>query len=154
VRQVAKRALVALGTRVPRHYLERAEIALQYMRLGRWMRGHGFAPPRLRDRAAVFDAILQRVRHERVLYLEFGVYRGASMRYWSERLRHPGAILHGFDSFEGLPEEFCASSGLSRGYFSTGGAAPVIQDSRVWFCKRGGFRTPCRATRCLTITSW
>ena len=44
------------------------------------------------------------VQDQRVLYLEFGVFRGRTIRYWSRKLRHPETRLHGFDSFEGLPD--------------------------------------------------
>lgn len=54
------------------------------------------------------------------------------MVYWSRSLKHPESILHGFDSFEGLPE----SSGIwSKGQFNTGGNIPNISDSRVQFFK-------------------
>jgi hypothetical protein len=39
-------------------------------------------------------------------------------------------MLHGFDSFEGLPDVF---DGLPRGYFSTQGKVPRINDPRVRF---------------------
>jgi hypothetical protein len=66
------------------------------------------------------------------LYLEFGVANGASMRYWSELLSRPDAILHGFDTFEGLPEDW----GLAdKGAYTAGGRIPVIADRRVSFFK-------------------
>jgi hypothetical protein len=66
------------------------------------------------------------------LYLEFGVAAGNSMRTWSEFLRHPESILHGFDCFEGLPE---AWGECPKGTFSTGGTVPKIDDRRVQFFK-------------------
>ena len=35
-------------------------------------------------------------------YLEFGVFTGGTMRFMARRVG--GRIIHGFDSFEGLPE--------------------------------------------------
>jgi len=64
-------------------------------------------------------------------YLEFGVYEGASMREWCSLNRNPGSRFFGFDSFEGLPEDW--HSGKRKGAFSTGGKAPTIADSRVTF---------------------
>jgi hypothetical protein len=54
------------------------------MKLGRWMRDHGFYFARqVADRWAVFDEVISRVQNQRVLYLEFGVDRGRTTRYWS-----------------------------------------------------------------------
>jgi hypothetical protein len=107
---------------------------VNHMRIGRWMRDHGFQFDRaLPDRWDVFDVMLQRVQDERVLYLEFGVFKGRTTRYWSARLRHPESVLHGFDSFEGLPEEW---AGHAKGHiFDAQGEIPVIDDPRVRFFK-------------------
>ncbi|TMM25517.1 MAG: class I SAM-dependent methyltransferase [Actinobacteria bacterium] len=122
------------GARTPSGVLYSLQMALNYLRLGRWMREHGFEfTERLPRRGALYDFIAERIRDRKVLYLEFGVHRGWSMRYWSEALRHPEAMLHGFDSFVGLPEDFDAPGGYPKGHFSTGGAAPEIADSRVTF---------------------
>jgi hypothetical protein len=55
------------------------------------------------------------------------------MRWWSRALRHPESRLHGFDSFEGLPEDFDVAGGYPKGRFSTGGVPPQIDDLRVEF---------------------
>jgi hypothetical protein len=68
-----------------------------------------------------------------VLYLEFGVYEGRATRYWSTTLTNPLSHLHGFDSFEGLPEAW--SNLLEKGTFSTNGRIPKIDDPRVQFYK-------------------
>jgi Methyltransferase domain len=67
-----------------------------------------------------------------VLYREFGVYQGYSIRYFSERLTSAHTSLYGFDSFEGLPQRW---GKLDAGTFTTGGAIPAIADSRVHFVK-------------------
>jgi hypothetical protein len=41
-----------------------------------------------------------------VLYMEFGVHRGATTRYWSKLVCNPRSKLHGFDSFEWLSENW------------------------------------------------
>lgn len=66
------------------------------------------------------------------LVLEFGVYHGRSLRLLAAH--SPGAV-HGFDSFEGLPEAWSDAEGA--GAYSTGGRRPRV-DARVrlhagWF---------------------
>ncbi len=66
-------------------------------------------------------------------YLEFGVFQGASMRHWLELNRHEASRFYGFDSFEGLPEDW--RPGQGKGHFDAGGLAPGIDDPRVEFIK-------------------
>jgi hypothetical protein len=103
------------------------------------MREQGFhVERRLPDRNAVFGCVAERVADERVLYLEFGVLRGKSLRWWSEALRHPESRLHGFDSFEGLPEPFDVGGPYGKGACNAQGIIPDLDDPRVelypgWF---------------------
>ena len=123
--------LTLIGSRCSKYQLRQIQAAVNYLRLGRWMVDRNFHfEQRLRDRTAVFDRVASRMRDKRVLYLEFGVYQGATMRYWSRQLRNPEAKLHGFDSFEGLPEDWGPHA---KGHFDTGGAVPKIDDVRVKF---------------------
>jgi O-methyltransferase len=66
-------------------------------------------------------------------FLEFGVYTGHSIRFWSQMNRDPQSRFIGFDSFEGLPEDWTKK--LPRGTFDVGGAVPQIDDERVSFVK-------------------
>jgi O-methyltransferase len=72
-------------------------------------------------------------------YLEFGVYRGASIGEWSRLNRHPISRFYGFDSFEGLPEQWnggvLGRDSMARGSFDVSGQVPVIDDRRVEFIK-------------------
>jgi len=109
-------------------------VLLDYVRVGQWMRQHGFAfPCPVRRREDLFDLVGSEVGNRRTLYMEFGVWQGASMRYWSKTLSSPSAILHGFDSFEGLPEVWRDRDDKGQGHFSTRGAVPDIPDPRVRF---------------------
>ena len=61
-------------------------------------------------------------------YLEFGVSRGDSLRWWVAHLKHQDTQLHGFDTFTGLPEGW--------GIYSAGDMAANadklgVEDSRV-----------------------
>jgi O-methyltransferase len=66
-------------------------------------------------------------------FLEFGVFRGESIGQWTAYHQHPESRFYGFDSFEGLPEDWRGSQ--KRGHFSVSGALPQIEDPRVRFIK-------------------
>jgi hypothetical protein len=126
-----KAGLVRAGAYVPARLVHDLNAAANYLDVGHWMRERELGSmSRVASREGVFDAILTEVGSEAVLYLEFGVYRGASLRYWSERLTSPDAHLHGFDSFEGLPETWAYDH--PRGRFAVSGP-PTINDPRVRF---------------------
>jgi hypothetical protein len=63
-------------------------------------------------------------------YLEFGVYRGASLAWWAQNNQHPDTRLYGFDTFTGLPEPWGA---LKEGTYTAHGKLPEIGDARVSF---------------------
>jgi len=64
-------------------------------------------------------------------YLEFGVFRGDSLRSWCKLNASPESRLFGFDSFEGLPEDWTTER--PRSSFTTSGKTPDIGDPRVHF---------------------
>jgi len=134
--QLFKRCLTIVGARMSAHGLHQLQMVINYMKLGSWMAENDFhIERRVPDRSAVFAAVAKQVHDKQVLYLEFGVFRGASMRYWSSALKHPKTRLHGFDSFEGLPEDFDVDGPYVKGTFDVGGEIPQIDDSRVQFFK-------------------
>lgn len=78
----------------------------------------------------VSDALLDGGR-KAIDYLEFGVYEGASLCIWCSLNKNASSRFFGFDSFEGLPEDW--HSGKRKGAFSTGGEPPEVADPRVRF---------------------
>jgi len=84
-------------------------------------------------RFEMYDFLLKKEDlNSKIIYLEFGVAKGSSFQWWVEHNQHPDSQFFGFDSFEGLPEDWHI---LKKGFFSTGGAMPNIQDSRCQFIK-------------------
>jgi hypothetical protein len=125
-------ALVRLGSKLPERVHYELNGALNYLWIGGWMRTHNFVPRNtLPDRYALFDEILVSVGDSKLIYLEFGVSSGDSLRYWVSRQSSPASEFHGFDSFEGLPADWVL--GRPAGHFSTGGTPPEIDDPRVRF---------------------
>ena len=129
-----KELLTRMGAWCSRRTVHRLGAALNYLEVGRWLGEFGAdTSRRFPDRFRLYDFIVDRIGDRPVLYLEFGVYRGESLRYWAAKLAHPESRLVGFDSFEGLPEDFNLT--LRRGAFSTGGEPPALDDPRVTLVK-------------------
>jgi hypothetical protein len=126
--------LTRLGALLPARAIYGLNASIGYLELGRWMRAKGYdTRRRFSRREELFDLVGKQVRDREVLYLEFGVAQGQATRYWSKLLLNPKSKLHGFDSFEGLPENWLPHR--QKGCFSTGGAIPQIDDNRVHFLK-------------------
>jgi len=90
----------------------------------------------LRGREELWRRTLQHTGSDDILLLEFGVFEGDSMRSFVQLNRSQGSRFYGFDSFEGLPEDW---RGLSAHHFDVAGSIPEIDDGRVTFVK-GWFR--------------
>jgi hypothetical protein len=132
-----KTFLVNAGSHCGPKTLHLLSSSVNYLEVGHWMKSQGFhTPRRLRKRRELFHQIAERVGGKKVLYLEFGVAKGTSMRYWSQLLSSPACVFHGFDTFEGLPEEWRLGD---KGAYSANGSVPEIADSRVKFF-RGMFQ--------------
>jgi O-methyltransferase len=131
-RAAVKVGLVRLGSRLPERVHYELNAALNYLWAGAWTRRRGFVPLQtVPDRYAIFDRILEAAGSSKLVYLEFGVGTGDSMRYWASAHTNAASELHGFDSFEGLPSDWIL--GRPAGHFSTGGTPPEIGDSRIRF---------------------
>ena len=128
-----KEALTHIGARLSQNQIAQAHAVVDYLKAGRWLKDHGFSfEQRTEDRTQVWRRILSDIAGRQTLYLEFGVYQGESTRFWARELQHPNSLLHGFDSFEGLPEQ---GGGWTKGQFNVDGQVPVIDDARVKFFK-------------------
>lgn len=87
-----------------------------------------------KDRINLYQFILEKekLEKEKISYLEFGVGRGGSMKWWSGHSTNPDSFFWGFDTFEGLPEKY---GGYDTGTFSLEGKFPEIDDPRITFIK-------------------
>ncbi len=133
----ARHSAVSLGRRTALPSTTPLYRLADHLELGRWLRAHGLDPGKgLGGREDVQDVAMALSAGSRLLYLEFGVYRGQSMRRWSQGVPNELARFVGFDSFEGLPEDWRPE--VARGHFDLGGNMPFIDDARVqlvpgWF---------------------
>lgn len=130
-------ALTTIGNRTSAGQMYWIERVMSQLAVGHWFRENGMrAKPMYGSRQELYTALARDIADTRTLYLEFGVYQGASLRIWSHLLKHPRSRLHGFDSFEGLPEKWNAFN--DQGKFDIKGALPQFDDPRVtlhvgWF---------------------
>jgi hypothetical protein len=129
-----KYLLTRLGALLSARAVYSLNASINYLEVGRWMRAKRFdTSRRFSRREELFDLVGKQVGNRQVLYLEFGVYQGEATRRWSKLLLNPNTKLHGFDSFEGLPENWLPHR--QKGHFAADGAIPQIDDSRVRFFK-------------------
>jgi O-methyltransferase len=83
-------------------------------------------------RFILHDYVIEKeaLRTSSIHYLEFGVANGQSFRWWLEANKNPESKFYGFDTFEGLPEDW--------GFYKKGdmtSATPVAVDPRAEFVK-------------------
>jgi predicted O-methyltransferase YrrM len=79
----------------------------------------------------LFEATLKEAKNEG-LYCEFGVHTGGSINFIAERI--PQRIIYGFDSFEGLPEDWRPH--VKAGHFRLDRLPAVRENVRLikgWF---------------------
>ncbi|WP_323788698.1 class I SAM-dependent methyltransferase [Psychroserpens sp.] len=90
----------------------------------------------LETRTQLYSFVNQSIDNKPISYLEFGVFKGKSIKYWSQLNTHKDSLFHGFDTFSGLPESWDNfTGGLEKGFFDTKGQLPQINDTRVAFYK-------------------
>ncbi len=101
-------------------------------RASRWFQDHSDLPT-FTHRFDLYRYLHKEfICQEQIDYLEFGVFEGVSLAEWLRLNNHPQSRFFGFDSFEGLPEDW---GPMKKGFFDVKGAVPGIDDPRVQFVK-------------------
>jgi hypothetical protein len=110
----------------------RLSLVIDMLRFGPWLRAQGDVP-HFRQREALYRHVARDLAGP-VDYLEFGVFRGESLRTWAGLSPDPGSRFFGFDSFQGLPEAWeLPTKTLAAGEYDAEGVIPAIDDERVRF---------------------
>jgi hypothetical protein len=131
-----KGGLSRVGFLVPPKAIHFANGILNYLSVGRWFYDRRLKVPiRCAGREPLYDYVAGFAK-EPVSYLEFGVFKGVTLGYWTKLLKHQDSFLHGFDSFEGLPETWGLF--VDKEVLNVGGVMPKFDDPRVrlfkgWF---------------------
>ncbi len=130
LRHLVRYSIIRAGLPVP----PRADMFLQMMAMGHWMRQQGGAL-HIPERPDYFKWVNdEHLGGGPIDYLEFGVFRGTSTRLWVETNTDPKSRFFGFDTFTGLPEAWRHGTGtMGVGHFDVGGNLPDIDDDRVEF---------------------
>lgn len=111
-----------------------------FIRLADWVSANKDIPfndfptrPEYAKRYQLYEYLLKEHLGARaIVYLELGVADGETFGWWIERLRHPDSRFYGFDTFEGLPEDWGTHK---KGSFSNQGKIPVFNDERYFLYK-------------------
>ncbi len=101
---------------------------------------HGYEQQPIRKctcRQEMYSVVHETLGNIAISYIEFGVWKGESLGEWIGINTDAGSRFYGFDSFEGLPEEWDRYFGKTTGkdVFDVGGVIPTIKDARVKFVK-------------------
>ena len=83
-----------------------------------------------KDRGKLYHCVHRKfIGGEPIDYLEFGVASGDSLQTWLGTSTQEASRFFGFDSFQGLPEDWTAET--PKGTFDQGGRIPRFDDSRA-----------------------
>lgn len=131
--QIAKRQLLRMLTT----WLSRRQVEFLENALYRSIHIHKFPAlfrsQRIEAKEGIWDRAIEIVGGtSKVLFLEFGSFEGHSIRYFAAGFSNEASRFFGFDSFEGLPENWGSKI---KGTFSTKGNLPEVQDARISFVK-------------------
>lgn len=132
-----QQCVTKVGAHLTTAQIQKLNSTLNYLEVGRWLKANGFSSsPRYADRWELYAAIAKDIKQDKILYLEFGVYEGYTLKRWAKLLHNPRSRFCGFDSFQGLPEDW--DSLRPKGTFHVMGAIPLYDDPRVtlhkgWF---------------------
>jgi O-methyltransferase len=107
-----------------------------WVRFSRWCKMHPvpqLTNKKAKDRVWLYESVIEKEGLDRIpiTYLEFGVFRGDTLRWWVNRIAEPESRFVGFDTFTGLPERWRRSE--PEGTFDAQGKVPDISDRRCTF---------------------
>lgn len=111
---------------------------LSYLpKLNKWIKKHSQTCRLFENRYKLYDYLNSNIlNNTKISYLEFGVFKGESIKYWANINSNQDSRFFGFDTFTGLPEEWDRlGDKLGKSHFDAKGQFPDIKDSRVNFIK-------------------
>jgi O-methyltransferase len=112
-------------------------VAASWVRFSRWCNAHpirdAITKTNGHDRGWLYRSVIEAEELDRqpITYLEFGVYRGESLKSWLHSICNPDSRFTGFDTFTGLPERWRPTE--PAGHFNADGRIPEVNDDRCSF---------------------
>jgi len=117
------------------------QLVTNTLKLSRWISKHGktatlndfYTPQRqYAKRFTLYDHVLhtENLKDSAIDYVEFGVAKGISFKWWLDHNKNSQSQFFGFDTFEGLPEKWGT---FAKGSMSFG--VPELNDDRHEFFK-------------------
>jgi O-methyltransferase len=102
-----------------------------------WCKKHSGPYPIFDERTEMYDFINKEILSScAILYLEFGVFKGESIKYFANINSNSDSIFIGFDTFTGLPNDWLTfTRTVKSNTFDTGGEIPQLEDPRINFYK-------------------
>lgn len=103
-----------------------------WARLSRWCSTHPIRK-RVDGKEGLYRSVIaaEGLESRPLSYLEFGVYRGDSLRWWLGAISNLESRFIGFDTFTGLPERWRPTE--PAGHFNVNGIVPDVKDPRCSF---------------------
>ncbi len=137
VERLSKLILYTRGARLPLARFCGPESSLHWIgKTAAWIHEHSPARQVHASRFDLYDAVARIIAKPAltipILYLEFGVASGTSLSHWVRNDNHPESLFVGYDTFEGLPEDW---GRIPKGAYTMNGKMPAISDPRVKFNK-------------------
>lgn len=139
LRRTLKSLFIRLRLHVVVSPLSSAFLQLAYMsKLSRWAATHKnvkyndfYTKWDYNKRYGLYENICATEELDKTInYLEFGVAGGVSFKWWLSRNADMNSRFYGFDTFEGLPEDF---GPYKKGTFGSNQKVPEINDNRGKF---------------------
>ena len=108
---------------------EREEIAKSYKNFSNDFLNALFIDSKKINTYAINKA-LENGNNDKYFYLEFGVFRGESINRFADILHTCNSKIYGFDSFEGLREDW-AGTDVEKGHFNLDGKIPKLKNNAI-----------------------
>ena len=80
---------------------------------------------------AIYRAIQNNTGDSKNLFLEFGVYTGGSINLFSKQLKNINGTIYGFDTFEGLTEDWLTHVFFPKGSLSLNNKLPKVAKNAI-----------------------